>query len=623
MHWNPGLGKKIGCGFLIVLAMTVVVGGAGFIALRYMTDGVERFREIQIVQYHFHQAKEHTDLWLLNNYPEGRAVQVSAEEDVRAALDRASGQMKNLPADIVSRKIAGELVRLQEEITGYHDKFNAYVASESEKIRLQDAIQERHEALFTIIRETPPLFTENMIVAARLLSGTISFYFTRNDELRWRNVEAAMTEMTEAFDAWWTRIENSPVLTARGEKIREQFSHFERLVRAYQEEVIRQQNILAELNRHTDTIKGIFSTFRDLTVENLGTVENASNRIILWVTLAALLFGAFFGFFLTRNITGSIRSVIDRLDNTSDILHESTDHLTTASTSLSGGATEQAASLEEVASSLEEMVAMIRQNAENTEQARLLMDEANQIVSRANTTMSDLTRTMTDVSQAGEETARIINLIDEIAFQTNLLALNAAVEAARAGQAGAGFAVVAGEVKNLAERAAEAARNTTERIQGTVKMVQEGAELVTRTSDAFSEVTDSAARVGELIRELALASDEQANGIEQISRATVEMDHVVQQNAASAEESASISRNLGNEAGRMRGAVIELIRLIGGRKSRKEIPISEGAEATPARTAGKAPPPAPDSAPETPAVTRQKKKPVRQIALDENRFDDF
>jgi methyl-accepting chemotaxis protein len=162
-----------------------------------------------------------------------------------------------------------------------------------------------------------------------------------------------------------------------------------------------------------------------------------------------------------------------------------------------------------------------------------------------------------------EETSKIIKTIDEIAFQTNLLALNAAVEAARAGEAGAGFAVVAEEVRNLAMRSAEAAKGTANLIEGTVKKIKDGSDLVTATNKAFTEVATSASKVGELVSEIAAASNEQAQGIEQVNKAVTEMDKVTQQNAANAEESASASEEMSAQAEQMRGIVGELIAIVG------------------------------------------------------------
>jgi len=174
---------------------------------------------------------------------------------------------------------------------------------------------------------------------------------------------------------------------------------------------------------------------------------------------------------------------------------------------------------------------------------------------------------MDEINRASEETSKIIKTIDEIAFQTNLLALNAAVEAARAGEAGAGFAVVADEVRNLAMRAAEAAKNTANLIDGTVKKVKEGSELVASTSTSFADVVQRTGKVGGLVGEITAASQEQAQGIDQISKAVAEMDKVVQQNAANAEESAAAAEQMSAQSEEMKSFVNDLFALVSGNGS--------------------------------------------------------
>ncbi|MGD8389323.1 MAG: methyl-accepting chemotaxis protein [Desulfobacteraceae bacterium] len=297
--------------------------------------------------------------------------------------------------------------------------------------------------------------------------------------------------------------------------------------------------------------------------EFMGSAHAIRNVILLvaGVFLALTVVGILF---FSRSITLPIMRATQELNSGAEQVASASNQVSAASQSLAEGASEQAASIEETSSSLEEMSSMTRQNADNATQANTLMKEANEVAKTAGEAMTNLDTSMQEISSASEETQKIIKTIDEIAFQTNLLALNAAVEAARAGEAGSGFAVVADEVRNLAMRAAEAAKNTAGLIENTVKKVNDGSTLVSHTSGSFTEMVEKVARVGELVDEIAAASSEQAQGIDQVNKAVAEMDKVVQQNAANAEESASASEELNAQAVQMEGIVGDLVRVIGG-----------------------------------------------------------
>lgn len=272
-------------------------------------------------------------------------------------------------------------------------------------------------------------------------------------------------------------------------------------------------------------------------------------------------------FLLGRKISKPIIKAVKGLSDASDQIASAANQVSSSSQELAEGASEQAASIEETSSSLEEMSSMTRQNADNANHANRLMVENKDTVARASQSMANLTTSMGEISRASEETSKIIKTIDEIAFQTNLLALNAAVEAARAGEAGAGFAVVADEVRNLALRAAEAAKSTASLIESTVKKVKEGSQLVEETDREFRTLTASVGKSGELVGEISAASQEQAQGIEQVNKAVSEMDKVVQLNAGNAEESAAASEEMNAQAERMKEFVGGLVALVGGGSS--------------------------------------------------------
>ncbi len=291
----------------------------------------------------------------------------------------------------------------------------------------------------------------------------------------------------------------------------------------------------------------------------------AQTRWLMFVLSAGAIFlGTLAAICLTLGITRPINRVVAGLDEGADQLASASTQVSSASQSLAGGASQQAAALEETTSSLEEMASMTKQNADNAKQADALMLAAARVVEDANNSMATLISSMQEITKASEETAKIVKTIDEIAFQTNLLALNAAVEAARAGESGAGFAVVADEVRNLAMRAADAAKNTANLIEGTVTKIRSGSEIVNNTATAFAQVSSDTVKVKGLVAEIASASGEQAQGVDQISKAVSEMNHVTQQVAANAEESASASEELTAQAGQMRGYVEELVIVVNG-----------------------------------------------------------
>jgi methyl-accepting chemotaxis protein len=343
--------------------------------------------------------------------------------------------------------------------------------------------------------------------------------------------------------------------------------------------------------------------------------------------LAIVVLMALAAFFIARSIVGPIQRVSQGLvDSTARVASVSA-QVSGSSKVLSDGAAEQAAAIEETSSSLEEMASMTKQNAGNAGQADGLMKQVEQFVAQSNDSIGKLSASMQEITRASEETQKIVKTIDEISFQTNLLALNAAVEAARAGEAGAGFAVVAEEVRNLAKRAAESARNTAGLIEGTIQKVKEGSGLMSVTHESFTQVAGSATQVAELLAEIATASREQSQGIDQVNKAVGDVDKVTQQNAANAEESAAASEELAGEADQMKVMVNELLALIGGNAGThkgRQAEAASGRAGAPA-PAGRGPVAAAyaKQAPSPRAAARKGPDPEQIIPLATEDFRDF
>ncbi|MDA3786645.1 MAG: methyl-accepting chemotaxis protein [Deltaproteobacteria bacterium] len=293
-------------------------------------------------------------------------------------------------------------------------------------------------------------------------------------------------------------------------------------------------------------------------------------RFVIIAAAVALL--ATFGialFFLDRLVIAPIQLMGHTLAAGGQRVSLTATSVATSSQTLAHGASTQATAVEETAASVEEISAMTRQNAENAAHADKKMAQTSQVVQKAGHSMEALTCSMQEISRASMATATIIKTIEDIAFQTNLLALNAAVEAARAGQAGAGFAVVAEEVRNLALRASAAAHDTETLIERTMTTTAHGTLLVKETQDAFTEIDQTSRQVTSLISEIARASEEQVRGVQQINASLQNIDRVTQENAGHADQSALAASQLEEESNQVKNIVDELIILIEGGQVRQ------------------------------------------------------
>jgi len=308
---------------------------------------------------------------------------------------------------------------------------------------------------------------------------------------------------------------------------------------------------------------GIFFPFFIVIVG--GPASFAFTPLFFALCIAAGFLVGFINIVMAKNmITKRLKPIIDSLNESTYQAAASSVQLTSSGHQLAEGNIELASSIEETSSTLEEFTSMINQNKENTRHAALLSLQAKSISDQGYLEMNAMKESISEIKKSSDQMAKIIKVIDEIAFQTNILALNAAVEAARAGEAGLSFAVVADEVRNLAQRSAQAAKDTASIIEKNIELSRGGVEETQKIANSLTQITEQTKKLNELIDEVATASEEQAQGIASINKAMSQMEKVTQSNAANAEESASSAGELNDQANALNAMSNNLIKLVYG-----------------------------------------------------------
>jgi methyl-accepting chemotaxis protein/methyl-accepting chemotaxis protein-1 (serine sensor receptor) len=302
----------------------------------------------------------------------------------------------------------------------------------------------------------------------------------------------------------------------------------------------------------------------DLSAESAESASKSARG--QWIAIFLTLLGGVVGccvFYSVREASLSLKRLVARLAGNAEEVAGAASQVSSASHSLAAGASQQAASLQQTSASTEEIASITRRNADNALQVAGLMQISEQSAAEVHQTLDSMSEKMKEIDASSNKIARIIKVIDEIAFQTNILALNAAVEAARAGEAGLGFAVVADEVRNLAQRCAQAARDTASLIEESIETSRAGNVRLDRMAGAVKGMTEGSGRVKSLVDEVNLGSQEQTRGMDQIARAILQMQNVTQKNAAAAEESASAGAELDSHADALRQLVNEMGAMVG------------------------------------------------------------
>lgn len=342
----------------------------------------------------------------------------------------------------------------------------------------------------------------------------------------------------------------------------------------------------------SEKVEPLFVAYRDHTGKMLewnqaaaisASAEIVDRTAVALTTAAVIVIGGIvsavvIGWLVIRGINKSLHVMGASLDEASNQVASAASQLSGSSQSLSEGSAEQAASLEEASSSLEELTSMTKRNAESARSAKTISGETRGAAEQGNGAMVEMIEAMQSIKTSSADIAKIIKSIDEIAFQTNILALNAAVEAARAGEAGMGFAVVAEEVRALAQRSANAAKETASKIEVAIRNSEQGAMISDKVASSLKVIAEKATGLDSIISEIATASSEQAQGITQINSAVSQMDKVTQSNASSAEETAAAAEELNAQAGSLRESVESLRLLVGGSgASSQQAPAAEAA----------------------------------------------
>ncbi|WP_414632409.1 methyl-accepting chemotaxis protein [Achromobacter sp. UBA5777] len=512
---NMKLGTRLAGGFAILLAMIMVMCIVGLVSLANINESVETLTQRSLT-------KER----LINDWA----------RNIQSGVTRTTAIAKSADASLAGF-FAEEAAASTRNSSALQQKIEPLIESDEEKVLWQGIGKARSEYLRTRdgifkakqegnVDAANKIFTQEFLPATRQFIDNIN----RLSELQRADIDARAAEIEASYGAanlWMIVIGSIAVVCG--------------LLMS----VLLTRSITRPLS---DAVR----VARTVAANDLTSTIVVRSRDEIGQLMAAL-----------ESMNANLASTVARIRTGVDSIASASGEIAAGNTDLSSRTEQQAASLEETAASMEQLSSTVKQNADSAKQANQLAAAASETASRGGATVSEVVSTMNAISASSVKISDIVSVIDGIAFQTNILALNAAVEAARAGEQGKGFAVVAAEVRTLAQRSAQAAKEIKVLIEDTVQKIGQGSGSAERAGATMQEIVSSVQRVTDIMGEIAAASAEQADGIEQVNRAVSQMDEVTQQNAALVEEAAAAAGSMQDQSADLTRAV-SAFRLPGG-----------------------------------------------------------
>ncbi len=564
MFQNGSIRRRIAAGFGVSILITGLVGTAGYIAVLKTVGASQAYRANNRFQQCFGAVKEKSRRYIQNSFSEGRARQVSLAPEVFSALTKCRATLDRLASESAQTNsgFAKLASRGAESVTAYETAFREIEKTEKETAEIETTALVVLEEYLEIERKKY-FQTESVVAYSEVMAVACRTYFDRKTESRFQQLRLAMENTGEAVKKWAKFVENSDKLLPVARRMADGLDRFRGIIERHWEIMTRQQELQLAMQAQRDALEAFVFDLNEKNVKRLSLIESRAQVILTLLTAAALIVGIAFAVLMSRSVTGLVRRTIDTLIGETNHVYEVTTAIRNSAKRLYEGSTHQAESVEKTSENLVEISQVTERTEEFVRSADEFMEENRRMIQTADASMRELIESMASVTRTNERIRKIAKTVDDIAFQTNLLSLNAAIEAARAGESGEGFAVVAGEVRRLAEQSSTAAHQAQELIGDSAESVDESGRILKRTHSAFADVSGEIEKVTTLIRELTAQTKEQSERMKNVNEAVTEIDREILKNAETAEQVAGAAASLSETAQRIRGMSSALWRFVG------------------------------------------------------------